>query len=215
MAKGREYDYRSSTFDERDIVNRMILNYSKGNIEKDYIPIPDEIDKPKDKNEFSLANDDQFVDYLEIPLISGQSVGFANPNTINAERLEESGNFIGLKDVHFKHKGHAQDEFSTVIINRDSAGQITGVDVICRCGVKTRLNFAFDPDTHEFTVSEYNQVRIKDPGVDPLIIDEELEHHIYEEAGNYETSEDYHNSLLEDIDKLNDEPEVDASPEHS
>lgn len=206
MAKGKEFDYQSSTFDERDIVNRMILGYSKGNIEKNYIPIPEEqLETNRDDNDFLVKDEDQFVDYLEIPVISGQATGIPNPNTINAERIEESGNFIGLKDVHFTHHGHSQDEFSTVIINRNTDGQISGVDVICRCGVKTRLNFAFDPDTHEFTVSEYNKVHIKDPGVDPLVIDEDLEHHIYEEAGNYEESEDYHNSLLEDMDKLPEE----------
>lgn len=212
MAKGKEFDYQSSTFDERDIVNKMILNYSKGNIEKNYIPIPDEFESNKEENEFSIKDEDQFVDYLEIPVISGQAKGMANPNTIDAERIEESGNFIGLKDVHFKHQGHSHDEFSTVIINRNTDGQISGVDVICRCGVKTRLNFAFNPDTHEFTVSESNKVQIKDPGVDPLVIDEDLDHHIYEEAGNYEMCEDYHNSLLEDMEKLPEE-ENDFSPE--
>ena len=92
-------------------------------------------------------------------------------------------------------------DFSTVILNKDADGNVIGVDVICKCGNKTRISFDFgETDGEELLVSDAEGVKIKDPGYDPSVIDEHLKHHIYETPGDCEDDDAYKESLLNDID---------------
>lgn len=204
--KGKKFKFESSTFDENDLVNKAKHSYSKGNVEISYIGLDDAKNLKKQSSNFDnedyifLDKEEKFEDFLEMPIISGDSIGFSNANRISGDRIIDSNNYIALKDVNYGNAG-SKDDFSTVILNKDADGNVIGVDVICKCGNKTRISFDFgETDGEELLVSDAEGVKIKDPGYDPSVIDEHLKHHIYETPGDCEDDDAYKESLLNDID---------------
>lgn len=150
---------------------------------------------------------DKFQDFIDLPKISGDIKGFENANKISGSRLVNTHNYINIKDVivgynDFSEKDQLKDHYSTIIINKDKAGNVVGIDVICKCGNKTRIDFDFaEGSDQEFKVSDELDIKLKDPGQDPAIINEDLEHHIYESAGDYTNDENYEEDLYKDLER--------------
>lgn len=157
------------------------------------------------ENQLSKSDaEENFKDFLDLPNISGNFKGFAHSNKISAESIKNNVNSINLIDVDFdinQNFNHSKDDYSTLIVNKDQNNNVIGIDVICKCGNKTRINFDFDEVNKEFKINNPINLKIKDPEAEPISISENVKHHIYEAPTELNIDESYNESLLEELDK--------------
>ncbi len=217
--KSKDFIFEASDFDPKDVINQTVNDYKSNNVQKVNTPTitsennVDEDTRHHKKKNFDFENqlvnpdaEENFEDFLDLPVITGNYKGFNRANRISSDKIINSSNSINLVDVDFTDSNspkHHKDDFSTIIINKDQENNVIGIDVICRCGNKTRVNFTFDEKENEIKVEGSNKVKVKDPSYDPTSIDENLPNHIYEAPTNILDDENYNESLLENIDDNN------------
>ena len=147
-----------------------------------------------------------FKDFLNAPKISGVQHGYTDANKIPHDKVNKTTNSVQIKDMQESDSDEPeskkfQSHYSTIIINKNSEDEISGIDVICNCGNRTRIEFDYDGNLKYDAINEHNII-IKDPSKDPTVISDVITHHIMESPQNYESDENYTQSLIQELDAL-------------
>ena len=150
-----------------------------------------------------------FRDYLNAPRISGIHYGFSDTNKIPHDKVNRTDKSVQIKDIQDAqlddhNTSHFHGHYSTVILNKNEDDEIVGIDVICNCGNRTRLEFDYDGSLKTSSISGSNVI-IKDPTKDPTLISDTLPLHILESPDNHIDDINYTESLVQELDaQIND-----------
>lgn len=145
-----------------------------------------------------------FKDYLNAPRISGIQYGYSDTNKIPHDKINRTDKSVQIKDIQDVElddhdssllRGH----YSTIILNKNEEDEIVGIDVICNCGNRTRLEFDFDGSLKTSSITGSNVI-IKDPTKDPTIISDTLPLQILESPDNHIDDINYSESLIQELD---------------
>lgn len=88
--------------------------------------------------EYLQAN---FKDFISLPKISGSLVKSSENNLIPHSDVSKTGKTIEITDDIKKTNDPHQK--TSVIINRDSGGEIESIEVVCKCGERTLITFDY------------------------------------------------------------------------
>jgi hypothetical protein len=111
--------------------------------------------------------ENSFKDYLVYPRISGQSQMRGDKTLIPNSHVVKSDKFVEIVDAPKLKKKHSP---ATIIVNRDEAGDIDNVEIVCDCGDRILLKFEkTDPFDLEKTKLETEKIS----GPVPFEFDEE------------------------------------------
>lgn len=188
-----------------------LLNYDEEARQKKYFQFEWGVDEQTEDEEITLKND--FRDFLNLPKISGHSEGFSESNKIPAGKVAKSDLTIKLKDIpeieELEGKDHNKDDnshfgYSTVILNKNHDNEIVGLDLLCKCGNKIRIDFAFEDKQDEQVVSK--NVSVIDPSADPSKLSELISQPLMEAAEDFENDEEYSSSLITQFDDVEEIP---------
>jgi hypothetical protein len=87
-----------------------------------------------------ILNDD-FLDFIELPKISGDERNFVGKNLIAGEHIHSSNKKVEISD----NPVEGDSSHSTSIeINRTENGDIESITVYCKCGEFTNIRFDYD-----------------------------------------------------------------------
>lgn len=147
-----------------------------------------------------------FKDFLNAPKISGVQHGYTDANKIPHDKVTKTTKSIQIKDMQESEPGEEEtskfkSHYSTIIINKNAEDEISGIDVICNCGNRTRIEFDYSGNLKFDAINEHNII-IKDPSKDPTVISDIITHHIMESPENYENDDNYNKSLIDELDNL-------------
>lgn len=197
--------------DSKLLKTEDLLNYDEEARQKRYFQLEWGVDEQTEDEEITLKKD--FRDYLNLPKISGHSKGFSESNKIPAGKVAQSDLTIKLKDIpeieELEGKEHKKDDnsqfgYSTVILNKNHNNEIVGLDVICKCGNKIRIDFAFEDKQDEPVVAK--NVSVIDPSADPSKLSELISQPLMEAAEDFEKDEEYSSSLISQFDDVEETP---------
>ncbi len=146
---------------------------------------------------------DAFRDFLNVPKISGYEKGFSENNKIPNNKVKRTKNNIEIKDIPLdedelkEHLGH----YSTVILHKNDADEITSIDVVCSCGNLTKVKFNYDEDSNA-TVTSTSNVIVKDSSKDPSLLSTDTVSKMIESPDNFDDDLNYNISLMEKFDEV-------------
>ncbi|NLO20359.1 MAG: hypothetical protein GX121_10895 [Ignavibacteria bacterium] len=86
-----------------------------------------------------------FKDFLTLPRISGTHSVKADSNIISGDKIKADSGFIEIPDI-VANELDANGESSTILVNRNSKNEITSIEILCKCGERTVIDFDYDPD---------------------------------------------------------------------
>lgn len=106
----------------------------------------------QDIEDNDILNDD-FLDIVELPKISGSTKNFVGKNLISGDLVHTSKNKVEITD----YIGFADEEHNTSVeINRDETGDIESISVYCKCGEVTQIKFNYQEDS-DINSTEYHK----------------------------------------------------------
>lgn len=124
----------------------------------DWSEIADEID------DSDFLNDD-FLDFIELPKISGDAVNLVGKNLITSDFVKHTNKKVEISDESISDESH---NHTSIEINRSETGDIESIAVYCKCGEVTQITFNYE-DAGEIDNIEYFKTQ---SGMDSLNLDE-------------------------------------------
>lgn len=86
----------------------------------------------------------RFRDFLIAPEISGTHRTVSASKRIPAERITDSGEIVEVsQEIHDEEDHHSE---SSVVVHRNDANEITGIEILCSCGRRTTIRLENDPE---------------------------------------------------------------------
>lgn len=133
-----------------------------------YKPRDKEIQKLGDDNQYDEINDaefkvfsndyqsSEFQDILELQKIPGVKSRMPSGCYFPKEIIDDRRQKILIQDnIADEHKR------TTILTNYDSDGNITSIEVICKCGEKTIINFEFASDSENESIKQLSDKNIQ------------------------------------------------------
>ena len=100
---------------------------------------------------------ENFKDFLLAPKIAGRIRSATENNVISSRDITDADTFIEIED-EFMPEDSDVHESTQIITNKNKAGDIVNVEVICVCGRRTIIRFDYGEETsQEVTSSETNE----------------------------------------------------------
>ncbi len=163
------------TFDKEDVVESISEIEKLANersttkdFSEKYKPRNKEIQKFIERDNIEEINDAEFKvfsevhqnfefkDFLELPKISGIKLRTPEGNYYPREIIEERKQKVVISDnIIDEHKR------TTILTDYDSDGNITSIEVICRCGEKTIIHLEFEKDSENESLKQLSDKNIK------------------------------------------------------
>ncbi|MFA7626000.1 MAG: hypothetical protein WCZ17_03055 [Candidatus Kapaibacterium sp.] len=95
---------------------------------------------------------DEFLDFVEFPLISGDKKTTTGKNLISSDDLKPTKRKVEITDSSDPIN---EDHQTSVEINRNENGEIESLAVYCKCGELTQINFNYMDDNNTLANKEY------------------------------------------------------------
>jgi hypothetical protein len=122
----------------KDLDIDSLLSYNKDSITKTkFVSLAD---SPITEENETLEK--QFKDFLILPRISGRAGNFPHGNKIPSENITDNHGSVEIADSPISSEGR-DPNISSVFINRDKNGEIVSLEVLCKCGEKTKIEFEY------------------------------------------------------------------------
>ncbi|MBX3044806.1 MAG: hypothetical protein KIT33_06560 [Candidatus Kapabacteria bacterium] len=107
--------------------------------------------------------EDEFLDFIEFPLISGEEQKISGKTLITSDLINSSSRRIEIVD-----EPDADEHLHTSIeISRTDSGDIESIAVYCKCGEVTQIRFNYQEDSGKDSI-EYIKTQT---GIEPLHVD--------------------------------------------
>lgn len=97
-----------------------------------------------DIQENDFLNDD-FMDFVEYPKITGDKINYVGKNLIDADHIVHSRNMVEITDE--TDLTNDDDHHTSIEINRSENGDIDSISVYCKCGEVTQITFNYHDET--------------------------------------------------------------------
>lgn len=172
VIKKHEIDSGAVTISEINHTNDALAFDVKPNIEEDFnqkTPIKqpakykDELRPEEEIEQYLLEN---FRDFMALPKVSGTFTKSIEHNLIPKDIVYKTGKTIEIADNLAVSKEDLHN--TSVIINRDEAGELESLEVICKCGERTMIKFDYIT-SHDL---EKNLTEIEDEPIKPIPLDQ-------------------------------------------
>ncbi|MFP4368228.1 MAG: hypothetical protein ACLFR2_01470 [Candidatus Kapaibacterium sp.] len=123
---------------EDDIAELLRSKKDKYNIDSDFESF-DSADINNGEN--APAKKGSFMDFMQLPKISGGIKRSENKHIIPGDSLKTVNKKIEITDdISEDEHGHRH---SSVVINRDETGEVESIEVYCKCGERTLIQFDY------------------------------------------------------------------------
>lgn len=130
----KENSSQKNVMDPTEFRNNLSRNFSI--TDSEWSEIADEFENS------DILNDD-FLDFIELPRISGDEKNMLGKNLISGEFIHSSNKRVEISDNHSEE----ENEHSTSIeINRSENGDIESISVYCKCGEITNIRFDYEDE---------------------------------------------------------------------
>lgn len=160
-----------------------LMNYDEDKRKDKYFEYHEGVSSEPDSEQLILQKN--FKDFLIARKISGNLSGVGEKAVIREERIRNMDSKVEIKDEFDEH------EQTNVVLHKNPNGDITMIEVFCKCGEKTLIKFDFEEQDNDEENASYIYETPKSDEYEFQARDEiEQEGPEEEDSGNVDLSDD-------------------------